>query len=256
MYLYFLMFLLSVAHHLENKLYIIIIIIAPPRTGPPGPGPPGQVPPTPPPTLNPPNVANTCYAVACSEVMHSIGLQNYLLPGQTPVEMNLTNHLRTILNGSRSSPDLVPLVMALNMCLPPQSQFVVGRQQCAGEFLSCLFSSLTLRQHFSTFEDQAICPVCSVIYTANLPHAITPHVLLIPPQVMFWLSFIFPISFHNYTDTIHLQLDLFTSTFCCMKPFEELCNKLSSLSTTLICSYNFGIITHRTERRTFFYFLS
>lgn len=127
----------------------------------------------PPPILNLHNVANTCYAVATVQVMHSIGLHNYMLAGQTPHEMNLSNLLTHILNGTAPSPDLVPLVMALNLCLPPQNFFTIGRMECAAEFLASLFSSISLGPHFSTFESQAICPVCSAVAISNLPNSIS-----------------------------------------------------------------------------------
>ena len=147
-----------------------------------------QSPPQPQPQPVPPmilplaNVANTCYAVSTLQVLHSVDLQHQLLPGQTPLQMNLTNLLSPILNISAASPqtDLVNLVMALNMCLPPQSQFHVGQQQCAGEFLGSLLDSLTLQPHFSTFQVQAVCHVCRNTESSNLANSVTPLLLIIP----------------------------------------------------------------------------
>ena len=120
--------------------------------------------------------------VSTLQVLHSVDLRHQLLPGQTPVQMNLTNLLNPILNASPASPqmDLVNLVMAVNMCLPPQNMFNVGQQQCAGEFLGSLLDSLTLRPHFSTFQEQAVCPVCRNTERSNLPNSVTPLLLVIP----------------------------------------------------------------------------
>ena len=136
--------------------------------------------PMPPPVLNFNNVGNTCYAIATIQVLSTMDLHSQIMAGQTPVEMNLTNLLLPILTRSSPHTDLVPLVMALNMCLPPQNMFNIGQQQCAGEFLSSLFASLTIRPHFSTFLAEAVCPVCNSSQTSNLPNSITPFLLVIP----------------------------------------------------------------------------
>ena len=136
--------------------------------------------PVPPRVLRLANVGNTCYAIATIQVLSTTGLHSQLLAGQTPVEMNLTNLLLPILNGTTPHTDLVPLVMALNMCLPPQNMFNVGQQQCAGEFLSRMHSSLNIRPHFSTFLAEATCPICNSSQTSNLPTSTTPFLLVIP----------------------------------------------------------------------------
>ena len=142
--------------------------------------PPPTQQPTPPQILNIQNVANTCYAVASLQVLHFIGLHHQLLAGQTPLEMNLTNLLRSILDRSSTLTNLPPLVAALNWCLSPLNQFQIGRQQCSAEFMSYLFSSLTLRPFFSTFQTQALCQFCNTIQNINLPNTTTPFLLVIP----------------------------------------------------------------------------
>ena len=87
-----------------------------------------------------------------------------MLPGNTALEDNLTNMLRPILtmNPTTFTPfDLIPVVNALNICLPQQNMFNVGNQQCAGEFLDSLLSSLTLGPYISSFEEIGICPLCN-----------------------------------------------------------------------------------------------
>lgn len=149
-----------------------------PRQSPPQQPPPQQS--VAPQVLNVQNVANTCYAVSTIQVLHAIGLQQQLLAGQSPMEMNLTNLLTQVLSGTSPNSDLVPLVMAVNMCLPTQHMFTLGQQQCAGEFLSSLLNSLQLRPFFSTFLEEAICPLCRTTQSSNLPNSTTPFLLVIP----------------------------------------------------------------------------
>ena len=114
------------------------------------------------------------------QVMHAVGLHPLLLPGLSPLEMNLTNLLASFLDGTSPHVDLIPLVMAVNLCLPAQNQFTIGRQQCAGEFLSSLLGSLQLRPHFSTFQEEALCVVCGTTQTTNLPNSTNPFLLVLP----------------------------------------------------------------------------
>ena len=136
----------------------------------------------PPPVLNIQNVANTCYAVSVVQVLCGVGLQRCLLPGTTPLNSNLTNLLNPILGGGPTTPqfDLVNLVMALNMCVQGPNMFDIGRQQCAGEFLTVLLSNLSLGPHFSTFKEEATCQLCQTTESVNLPTATTPHILVLP----------------------------------------------------------------------------
>ena len=136
----------------------------------------------PPPVLNIRNVANTCYAVSVLQVLHGVGLQQCLLPGNTPLNSNLTNLLIPILSLGPNTPqiDLVNLVMALNMCVPGPNMFNIGRQQCAGEFLSALLSELNLGPYFSIFKEEATCQFCLTTQSVNLPTASTPLILVLP----------------------------------------------------------------------------
>ena len=81
-----------------------------------------------------------------------------------------------------SSPrfDLLPLINALNLCLPAPNMFTIGRQECAGEFLDALFENINLTSHISSFQEIAICPDCNVPQTAALPTTRSPLMLLLP----------------------------------------------------------------------------
>ena len=135
-----------------------------------------QQPGPPPSVLNIRNVANTCYAVSTMQVLHSLGLQHYLLQGSDTLSSNLTNLLLPLLSSSPASPqfDLRNLVMALNMCLPAHNQFALGRQQCAGEYMGSLLSSLNIAPFFTTFEEVTVCTLCGDTNRTNLPHHSSP----------------------------------------------------------------------------------
>ena len=102
----------------------------------------------------------------------------------TPTQQNLTNLLAQILTPTpvqlTSRFHLVPLVMALNLCLPPPNRFDIGRQACAGEFLDLLLSNLQLRPYMSRFEEVGLCPICNLSQISAIPNTTTPFLLLIP----------------------------------------------------------------------------
>ena len=105
------------------------------------------------------NVANTCYAISSCYVLSFIGLDGHLLPGNDPLQVNLTITLQQYLSGHPPQPNVIPLVNALNLTLPPANMMTIGTEQCAGEFLTALFSSINFQPFFSSFHISAYCPV-------------------------------------------------------------------------------------------------
>ena len=127
------------------------------------------------------NRENTCYACAVLHILHYIDLGRYLQPGQTPQEENLKNLLMAIFTPIRATNtfDLIPVVMTLNLCLPPQEMFQIGRQGCAGEFLDLLLLSLNIDPYISSFIEVGICPVCHTPQTSSF-NTRSQYLLLLP----------------------------------------------------------------------------
>ena len=122
------------------------------------------------------NTANTCYAITTVQVMYEFQFARYLQDDIDPVANNLKNLLLQYLNGSIQ--DVVPLVNALNMNLLPANQFMVGRQHCAGEFLSSMLSVLNTGQLTSLFELVSECILCGFQDRSNLPASCTNKLLV------------------------------------------------------------------------------
>lgn len=121
------------------------------------------------------NTLNTCYAVAVVQALHRLGLGPHLNAESnlSPLQLNLLNTLVPILSirPTQNTPrsNLTHLVNSLNLCLPPENMFAIGRQQCAGEFLDQLLANLTNTRFISVFKETALCPFCGTSQTANLP---------------------------------------------------------------------------------------
>ena len=124
------------------------------------------------------NTANTCYSIVAVQALYSIRFQDYMIDDQSSVlATNLTNLLRQYLNGAVS--DSAQLVVALNMNLSPRNQFTVGRQQCAGEFLSMLLSIVQSEQLLSLCQSVVSCVVCGFEGRCPYPASLTDTILLL-----------------------------------------------------------------------------
>ena len=128
------------------------------------------------------NIQNTCYACATIQALFFVDATSHVQMTNMPVQDNLTNLLRILLNSTPNSPrfDLVQLINALNLCLPAQNMFSIGQQECAGEFLDALLENVNVSSYISSFEEFAVCPVCSFPQVTGLPTTRSPYMLLLP----------------------------------------------------------------------------
>ena len=116
------------------------------------------------------NRANTCYAAAATQAFQAIGLHNNLnQTGLLPVQLAMACELQRVC-AARADPanpsfDVVMLVRKVNDCLGGQNRFIIGQQQCAGEFLYHTLDNLQFTHNFiSIFYEEAICPACNGHY--------------------------------------------------------------------------------------------
>ena len=83
-----------------------------------------------------------------------------------PVQVVMAHELQRVCS-DRANPanppfDVVMLVRLVNDCLGVQNRFIIGQQQCAGEFIYHTLDNLEFAFNFlSVFYDKAICHVCN-----------------------------------------------------------------------------------------------
>ena len=116
------------------------------------------------------NRANTCYAASVSQAFQAIDIQNnidmtHLLPVQIAMAQELQRVCTARANPVTPAFDIVGLVRLVNDCLGVHNRFIIGSQECAGEFIFHILDNLEFTYNFfSIFYEEAVCPVCNGQY--------------------------------------------------------------------------------------------
>ena len=130
----------------------------------------------------------TCYAASAVQACLVMDLHSNLQPvppGSSHHHLNQT--LLSILL-RRADPTNPPfpvknLVAALNLLLPPPSQFILGIQQCAKEFLGSLLDNINVPPTFLThLHEEAECPACKHVSRRVMQQGSNTILSLIPPE--------------------------------------------------------------------------